>query len=332
MKKPIHITIPEAYHSGLTLKNRCPASAEYHIAYAACNHWQHPEFSIIEQYYDAKDAFICLLEINTRAKISIPMHFILHDLYWLHQLNGTLQISEGAHRQSFILELPDEHYCITYIPPKKFLLHVSKGRHMLFYFVIKSNWLLRRPCTRMEELQSFLAKLRARLMESESTKALPIRAKNRVHMLSLFGQARRLPVEQDCVVYDKVINMLVRSLRDMESPQKPLMLKSIQLLDAVHELIGERLGNGQPILIKELASQFGVSTSYLNTVHRQRYSVGLKRYLSEQKFNYARMLLHEEGMDISTVSHLLGYNQPAAFTKQFARYFGYPPSSLRTLK
>ena len=331
MKKPIEIQIPEIHKAETQFRQKAPATVKHHLVYATCNYWKHPAFTIIEQYYNAKDAFICLLEINTFTKISIPMRFVLHDLYWLHQLNGTLQISEGTHR-SFMLELPDEHYCITYIPPKKFLLHIPKGRHLLFYFVIKSNWLLRRPSTRMEELQSFLAKLRAKLMESESTKAFPIRAKNRVLMLSLFSQARRLPVEQDCVVYDKVISMLVRSLKDIERPQKPLILKSIQLLDAVHELIGERLGNGQPILIKELAGQFGVSTSYLNTVHRQRYQVSLKRYLTEQKFNYARMLLQEEGMDISTVSHLLGYNQPAAFTKQFTRYFGYPPSSSRTLE
>lgn len=330
MKKPIHITIPDAYHSGLTCKNRCPASAEYRIAYAACNHWQHPEFSIIEQYYDAKDAFICLLEIKTPSAISLPISCTLHDLYWIYQLNGDLKISEHADQGQHLLALPIDRYRIAYLPPKTLSLDVPKGNHLLFYFVVKSAWLLRRPCTRMEELQSFLAKLRAKLMVSDSTKLFPISVKSRMHLLSLFGQPKRLPVEQDCVVYDKVIHLLVNSLSAIEGTKKPLMLKSIQLLDAMHELIGERLGNAQHILIKELANHFGVSTSYLNMIHRQRYQVSLKRYLAEQKFNYARMLLQQEQLDIGTVSHRLGYNQPAAFTKQFTLYFGFPPSSFQT--
>jgi AraC-like DNA-binding protein len=329
MEKPLHIDIPERYLADITFKTTCPPTVSYKLEFAECNHWKHPAFSIIEQYYDARDAFISVLQIDTPSVLTIPIHFALYDLYWIYQLDGTLTVSEGKHAESFILEIPDEHYRIAYIPPVDCTFEIPRGRHILFYFVIKSYWLMRRPTRRMEELQSLFAKLHAKIMESYAVPAIGIRTKHRQIILSLFGQPRRLPVEQDCVVYDRVIQLLTLSLSDMEQPETPLVSKSLQLLDAIHELIGEKLARSQRIVINEMAADFGVSTQYLCRMHRKHYQVSLKRYIAEQKFNYARMLLEHAGLDINTVAYRLGYSQGTAFSRQFAQYFGLPPSSFR---
>ncbi|MDX3914532.1 MULTISPECIES: AraC family transcriptional regulator [Olivibacter] len=329
MEKPLHIDIPDRYLPDIDFNTKCPATASYKLDYAACNHWKHPVFSITEQYYNAKDAFISFLQIDTRAALDIPVHFALHDLYWFYPFAGTFTISEGYRCGAFITEIPDNEYRIAYIPPIECSLRVASGKHVLFYFVIKSYWLMRRPTHRMEELQSLFAKLRAQLMESYTIPALDIRAKHRQLILSLCRQSKRLPVEQDCVVYDKVVQLLALSLSDLEAPETPIVSKSLQLLDAVHELISEKIAYSAPVVINEIASDFGVSTQYLCRIHRKYYQVSLKRYITEQKFNYARMLLEHAGLDINTVAHRLGYSQASPFSKQFAQYFGSPPSTYR---
>ncbi|QNL47904.1 helix-turn-helix transcriptional regulator [Olivibacter sp. SDN3] len=329
MEKPVLLDMPLYFEGEAQYKEKCPPTVTHRLAYADCSYWKHPAFSIIEQWYDARDAFICLLEINTRITLDLPVNCQRHDLYWLYALRGSLTLDQPEDASAMELTIPHAHYCIAYIPPDDFNLRIPQGKHLFFYFVIKSDWLLRRPSAAgLEEIQSHLAKLRARLMESASTGILHIYDYHRQHIISTAAPSKPLHVEQDCFVYHKVVELLSRSLSDLTKMDEQMGSRPMQLLSAVHELIRQKLGTGEHIVISHLAEAFDVSPTYLNRIHRAHYASSLKRYIDQQKFEFARFLLAEQQLSVNDAAHLSGYTQASSFTKQFTLFFGFSPSEL----
>lgn len=156
MKKPLHIHIPEQYGKAIQFKDVCPANAHHKISYAACNYWQHPKFAIIEQYYDAKDAFICLTEVNSKIDLEIPISCHLDDLYWVYQLRGECKVYLQEPPHTVVLESKAHFYTVVEVPSGNYIAHLKRGRHLLFYFVLKDDWLSRNEAEGLDPLMHYL--------------------------------------------------------------------------------------------------------------------------------------------------------------------------------
>jgi len=81
----------------------------------------------------------------------------------------------------------------------------------------------------------------------------------------------------------------------------------------------------KPLSVSEAASRHGCSTAYLNRVFRKRLGIPAKAYLDQLRFETARRLLLDSGMNVSQVSAEMGFPDVFAFSRFFKRMSGASP-------
>lgn len=84
----------------------------------------------------------------------------------------------------------------------------------------------------------------------------------------------------------------------------------------------------KPIQVSELASLANMSkTSFFNAFKRLMH-VSPNQYIKSTKLQQAQLLL-VKGMQATEVSYQVGYNSFSQFSREYKRFFGYPPSQTK---
>lgn len=81
--------------------------------------------------------------------------------------------------------------------------------------------------------------------------------------------------------------------------------------------------------ITKLCEQLGISTRYLNKLCQNHLGVSAQHYALYQKCLFAKQLLHQTNLPISTVAYASGFNDLSHFNHQFKAQLGLTPSALR---
>lgn len=106
-------------------------------------------------------------------------------------------------------------------------------------------------------------------------------------------------------------------------------MKQISLEDKIGELIDANLDNHQ-FGVEQLAAGLGLSRSHLHRKLRKRSGKNASQYIREYRLEKARILLVEEGVNVSEAAYSVGFGSSSYFSKTFTAYFGYAPSTLST--
>ena len=330
MKKPVLIHVPEKYRVGTVVKNKCPVNATYKLSYTDCNSWKNQDFSITEQYYDAKDVFIGLTEVRNGDEITIPFNCERYDLYWLYQLKGRMELLDRTGINK-ILRINNGQYVLTAMPEEQYYAYFKPGKHLLCYFVVKSEWLLRHDGAGLDLIDSFLEQLRQkdRINGSAFVKeVLPINPVARRLLLSIFTLSEPIPISLDTKLYERTISLLVQSLQDLtdkfivEDQQKVLV-------DQIRLYVHEQLTEGPIPSIKEITEHFEVSRSYLWKYHQQYYGIDLQQFITEKKLGYSYELLIKSSLSIAEIAFKCGFAEAGNFARAFKARYGFPPSHIR---
>lgn len=85
----------------------------------------------------------------------------------------------------------------------------------------------------------------------------------------------------------------------------------------------------QDISLDEVASEVGLSPSYLSRKFKERYQLGFLEYLTELRINQAADLLINKNIKINEVARRVGYRDGNYFSKVFKRETGLNPSEYR---
>lgn len=330
MKKSVQIHIPEKYRADTILKNKCPFSATYKLAYAACNCWKNQDFSIIEQYYDAKDVFIGLTEIRNKEEITIPFNCEYYDLYWLYQLKGYMELLDRRVINE-ILSIREGQYTLTAMPEEQYNAYFKPGKHLLYYFVVKREWLLRRDGAGLDLIESFLEQLRQNKRINGSAFVQQLLIINPVVkrlLLSIFTLSNMIPISLDTKLYERTISLLEQSLQDLTN-KAAIRNQQKLLIDQVRLYIREQLTESPIPPIKELTEHFGVSRSYLWKYHQQYYGTDLQQFITEQKLSYSYELLNGSTLTIAEIAFKCGFAEATNFARAFKAQYGFPPSNIR---
>ena len=83
------------------------------------------------------------------------------------------------------------------------------------------------------------------------------------------------------------------------------------------------------VSLEEAASVVNLSPAYFSRLFKAEVGVSFRQYLVESRLEHARYLLEETAMPISEISRSLGYEEAFLLSRQFKRYYGYPPSQVR---
>ena len=81
--------------------------------------------------------------------------------------------------------------------------------------------------------------------------------------------------------------------------------------------------------LTSLAQYFGVNTNKLMRLFRETFGKSIFEYIAEQRMDYARKLLQEEGLLVTQVARNIGYKNPNHFSVAFKKRFGISPSVFR---
>ncbi len=81
----------------------------------------------------------------------------------------------------------------------------------------------------------------------------------------------------------------------------------------------------RPIRMEELAREMRMSPSGMHSWFRAVTSLSPLQYQKQLRLQEARRILFSEALDAATVSRQVGYESPSQFSREYRRFFGFPP-------
>ena len=85
----------------------------------------------------------------------------------------------------------------------------------------------------------------------------------------------------------------------------------------------------EEISLEELARSLQIGYETFRKVFKKQTGISPARYRTGKKMEQARILL-EGGVPMKEIAGLVGYGDVYAFSKQFSRFFGFPPGKYRS--
>ncbi|NBD27781.1 AraC family transcriptional regulator [Paenibacillus glycinis] len=121
--------------------------------------------------------------------------------------------------------------------------------------------------------------------------------------------------------------VLLHMRRQEEAVHAPISAMHKQLVHKVIDELAEH--HGIAVTVAGLASAYGVSPRHLSHLFKTYTGYSLKTYMTRVRMERARFLLAETAMNITEVSHALGYADIYHFSKAFKQHCGAPPTRFR---
>ncbi len=85
----------------------------------------------------------------------------------------------------------------------------------------------------------------------------------------------------------------------------------------------------KPLLLREVAMQFGLSSDKLNAAFIRLFGKSFKDYLRESRMETADLLLRETDKPIKEIAGLVGFTNSKNFMTAYRRYFGRTAGAVR---
>ncbi|MFN7250369.1 MAG: helix-turn-helix transcriptional regulator [Anaerobacillus sp.] len=100
-------------------------------------------------------------------------------------------------------------------------------------------------------------------------------------------------------------------------------LKHRQIVEQLIVYIQENIS--EPITLQGMAEKFNISRNYLGKIFKDTVGESFKNYITRMRMEKAKEMIQEVQY---LISDLVGYVDPAYFTKTFKKYTGYTPKDL----
>ena len=93
----------------------------------------------------------------------------------------------------------------------------------------------------------------------------------------------------------------------------------------------DRIDNAldNPPSVAELASTANLSESHFRRIFKQCFGVAPQEFVVQQRLRRAATMLTETDQSIAQIALECGFGDQSHFSRQFRRFFGYPPRSYR---
>ena len=91
----------------------------------------------------------------------------------------------------------------------------------------------------------------------------------------------------------------------------------------------ERTYTDQDFSIGKIAESMFYTTSYISRIFKEVTNTSPMEYVTRLRMLRAKDLLRSGTYSISQIAYLTGYNSPFYFSKEFKKYYGFPPSRFK---
>lgn len=82
----------------------------------------------------------------------------------------------------------------------------------------------------------------------------------------------------------------------------------------------------QPLDLPQLAREAGMSVPTFHSHFKAITSTSPMQYVKSTRLHQARLLMVRQGMTAAAAGHVVGYESPSQFNREFKRLFGLPPA------
>lgn len=106
-----------------------------------------------------------------------------------------------------------------------------------------------------------------------------------------------------------------------------LTSNDIALIGQVYIILSTELN--KRITVADLIARVKLSEAKITQGFKQQYNSTIYHFHLLKRMEYARTLI-SSGMQVQEVADLLGYSEPAAFTRAFRRIYPNPPNHYRS--
>jgi len=89
------------------------------------------------------------------------------------------------------------------------------------------------------------------------------------------------------------------------------------------------LNSEMDITLKTISEKFYISSNYFSFLFKEQTGENFQNFLSRVKIEKAKYLLSETNFKTYEVSHMLGYTEPAYFSRLFKKFTGKKPTEYR---
>ncbi len=332
MEHPISIDIETQFPDAIR-KDGAPANCRYRIPYTKNKYWQNNIFRIVEQDYDAKDAYLSLIEIRAQKRFSFIIEITVSDLFWLYLLNGNIKIvpyPKGTEHNGFLDHLNEDEYSLFYSPPREYEVTVDPGLHILFLFVVNSSWLQRHPVTEPTHYQKLINYLQHKKDLYNSTKVLFFHDEIRKEILHLLTIPNFGEMLMDSKIYPHIIRLVLISREDLKKNGIPMSRNMRETLLQIRGYYKKQISEGHAPPITEVAQHYKIGLRQLRDEHKAFYGHSLQSYITEKRLETAADLLLDTDNTITEIAYRVGYHLKV-FQKQFKYYYNLSPSEYRRL-
>lgn len=326
MEKPIQIHFSKKLGE-IKASYSLPKTATYRLLYADRTYWEHPSFSVLEQYYQTQDIFLYLGEVRTTINLSIELNCVSTNIYWVYQLEDEYLLLINKEPKKGQLKSKGKSYRTVYLTAGDHTADFLAGGHcLIFYFVVNKELLLRYQDT-LHFLKKLLRKLDSEHPEFAFSSRLPLDSKTMPSLRRLFalGRLDALALEERI---PPIILRLLAIARQSHSQEAFAADKSISKLQQIRQQALTHITMGEVFTIGELAEQFGLDVDYLRQTHKTHFQESLQSFITKSRLTEAYRQIKEEHRTPTEVSFSLGFYDGAAFTKAFKKAYGITPSVL----
>lgn len=121
---------------------------------------------------------------------------------------------------------------------------------------------------------------------------------------------------------------LYKSVIDKVTKKK--LNKTNALINDVKKYIHNNFSNPS-LSIEDISDQFNISTNYLRSIFKSASDKSISKYISDYRFNEAKILLNTTDLPAIQISNKVGYNNSNYFYTAFKKTYGISPSQYRNI-
>lgn len=302
-----------------------PENYNYRIGFARCRYLNTPEFEMVSQVVRGSDYRIELLTIGANKSENVQLMVGRPVICFAFLLSGNIgdvmlgkekvRLGAGTYnlyylpRGSYPIRLlKDQYVLISLIPPRSLLQEMSKEHQLVRRLVEKQ----------------ISASLNAEMLESFHFPTHLWRAIKQIENKGLSGVSLDLTIRQYITkllaLYHLQLGSVSRINTGLSSTQKAYLVR-----DYIIEHFREP-GLGK---LPELASQFHITPKSLTREFQRLFNRTVPAFVKDERLEWAYLLLLHDDKSISDVAALVGYTDPANFTREFKKRFKLSPGQLR---
>ena len=143
---------------------------------------------------------------------------------------------------------------------------------------------------------------------------------------NLKGKLRYMMIETSII---QVILLQLHLLFHKEETctEHPISKRDLEIIRELKDFLSKSFLEDHTIT--GLAQRFGINTNKLMNLFRKIFGKSIFEFITDQRMNYARKLLSEEGYLVTEASRNVGYKNPNHFSSAFKKRFGVNPSVLK---